>query len=345
VSPARRGRKARPRARGGTSAGVPKGVLAALRRARSVLVASHSPLDGDGLGAGLALQRALAARGRRCVVVTEDPPPSEYAFLPGHESVVVLGDGPVPPADLIVALDAGGADRLGRVFAERPRGARLANIDHHVSNSRYGDVNWIDEKAAAVGEQVYLLLSKGGYAIDPVAAQCLLVALVTDTGRFCYSSTTPRTLEIAAALVRLGAEPDQIQRELYASVPLAVLRLRARAADGIEMRATGRLALLTLPHGYGRDLGVGEEDVKDLIDVLVAIQGVVVAALFRGLEGGGSKVSLRSKDDRANVAALAARHGGGGHVRASGFTSALAPAAARERLLPELEALAVAGSG
>ncbi|MFI5401430.1 MAG: bifunctional oligoribonuclease/PAP phosphatase NrnA, partial [Planctomycetota bacterium] len=208
----------------------------------------------------------------------------------------------------------------------------------------YGDLNWIDAEAAAVGEQAYLVLREGGYEIDALAAQCLLVALVTDTGRFCYSSTKPRTLEIAAALLRAGAEPDRLQRELYASVPFAVLKLRARAADEIELRREGRVAVLTLAYGYGTDLGVDEEDVKDLIDVLIAVKGVVVAALFRGLAEGGTKVSLRSKDDRANVSALAARFGGGGHVRASGFTSASAPAEAREALLPALEELAVAGS-
>jgi phosphoesterase RecJ-like protein len=324
---------------------VPSDVLAAIRGARSILCASHSPLDGDGLGSGLALRRALEASGKRVVLVTEAPAPPSYAFLPGYDSIVLLGKGPVPAADLVVALDAGGPDRLGRVLAERPRGARIVNIDHHVSNRSYGDLNWIDAQAAAVGEQIYLLLEAGGWKIDPVAAQCLLVALVTDTGRFCYSSTTPRTLEIAAALLRLGAEPDRLQRELYAAVPLPVLRLRARAVDEIELRCDGRVAVLTVPPGYGGDLGVGEEDVKDLIDVLIAIQGVVVAALFRGLAEGGTKVSLRSKDDRANVSALAARFGGGGHVRASGFTSHASPAAAREQLLPLLEGLAVAGSG
>jgi phosphoesterase RecJ-like protein len=322
----------------------PPEVLAAIREARSILCATHSPMDGDGLGCGLALKRVLEPLGKQVLLVTEAPAPPVYAFLPGYESIVVLGKGPVPAADLVVALDAGGADRPGRVYTERPKGARIVNIDHHVSNSGYGDINWIDEKAAAVGEQAFLLLKALGSRIDAVAAQCLLVALVTDTGRFCYSSTTPRTLEIAAELLRLGAEPDRLQRELFASVGFGVLRLRARAVDEIELRCQGRVAMLTLPHGYGEDLGVDEEDVKDLIDVLIQIKGVIVAALFRGLAEGGTKVSLRSKDDRANVSALAARHGGGGHVRASGFTSAASPEAAREALLAELEAAGVAGS-
>ena len=323
---------------------VPDAVLSAIRGARSILIASHSPLDGDGLGSGLAIRRALEAAGKRVQIVTEAPPPPSYSFLAGYDAIAVLGKGPVPAADLVLALDAGGADRLGRIFEERPKGARVVNIDHHVSNSGYGDLNWIDAQAAAVGEQAFLLLEAGGWKIDAVAAQCLLVALVTDTGRFCYSSTTPRTLEIAARLLRLGAEPDRLQRELFASVPFPVLRLRARAGDAIEMRADGRVAVLTVPHGYGADLGAGEEDVKDLIDVLITVKGVVVAALFRGLAEGGTKVSLRSKDDRANVSALAARFGGGGHVRASGFTSRASAPAAREQLLPLLEELAVAGS-
>lgn len=325
---------------------VPGDLLDALRAAKRVLIATHSPMDGDGLGCGLALQRALRATDRDAVFVTEAPVPRAYKFLPAAAEIVRLRAGdPLPEGDLVLGLDAGEPDRLGRPYAERTAGVKAVNIDHHVSNARYGDIAWVDPAAASTGELVYGLLRALDWPIDATTAQYLLISLVTDTGRFCYSSTTSRTFEIAAELVRAGAEPDGIQRNLYGAQPRAVLQLRGRAVPEIEFHADGAVAMLTVPAGYAADLGVDAEDVKDLVDVVISVKGVVVGALVRGLDGGGTKVSLRSKDDRADVAALAGKHGGGGHVRAAGFSSADDPETTARALLPELHEAAVAASG
>jgi len=321
---------------------VPKPVIDAVRGARRVVIATHNPMDGDGLGSGLALQRALHAAGSQAVFVTEAPVPRALRFLPGAEDIVRLEEGvALPEGDWLFGLDAGEESRLGRAFLERAKGTRVLNIDHHISNPRYGDIAWVDVEAAAVGEMMYELLRAADMALDEVAAQCLLVSLVTDTGRFCYSSTTAKTLETAADLIRAGAEPDAIQRRLYASEPVAVHRLRGRAVEALRFFEDGKLCVLTVDVDFGADLGVDGEDIKDLIDVAISIEGVVVAALVRGLPRGGSKVSLRSKDDRADVAAFARLHGGGGHVRAAGFSSEAAPAATEDRIRAGLAELAV----
>jgi len=325
---------------------VPAAVVAEIRAAKSIVVATHSPMDGDGLGCGLALQRALRATGRTCEFLTEAAVPQAYRWLPGWDGIVVLRrDEPPPACDLLLGLDAGQVERLGRACSERAPSTRVVNIDHHVSNSGYGDAAWVDAAAAATGEMVFALVNEMGFEIDPVSAQCLLVSIVTDTGRFCYSSTTARTLETAAALVRLGAEPDEIQRHLYGSVPVGIHRLRARAIEEMRLLADGRLALLAVDARFGSDLGAGPEEVKDLIDILISVEGVSVAALVRGLEDGGAKVSLRSKSDRANVAEFARAHGGGGHVRASGFTAAEPPDEVAGAIAKALEELAVVASG
>ena len=274
--------------------------------------------------------------------MTEAPVPRSLRFLPGASDIVQLMDGmPVPESDWLFGLDAGEESRLGRAYRERGERVRVLNIDHHISNPLYGDIAWVEPKAAAVGEQMYALLRAANLDIDPVAAQCLLVSLVTDTGRFCYSSTTPNTLQTAAALVEAGAVPDDIQRQLYASQPIAVHRLRARAVDALRFFADGRLCVLTVDKDFGLDLGVDSDDVKDLIDVATSIEGVVVAAMVRGLKHGGTKVSVRSKDDRADVAEFARRHGGGGHVRAAGFSSEATPPATEDGILEGLKELAV----
>lgn len=315
---------------------VPAEALDLIARSRTVLLASHIPMDGDGLGCALALERALVGLGKSCRVVTEAALPRSYGFLQGYDRVLLLRrQDAVPKADLVIGMDAGGMDRLGRLAAERGS-AKLLNIDHHVSNARFGDVDWIDLEAAATGEMIHALLRALKIPLDPGMAQCLLVALVTDTGRFCYSNTTPRTLEIAADLLRLGAVPDAINMHLFRSVPRAVLALQSRAVERMRFHAGGRLVSLVTAPGFGTDLGVGDEEVKDLIDLLVSIEGVVVATLFRGLPEGGCKVSLRSNADRADVSRFASLRGGGGHVRAAGFSSALAPEAAERASLEDL---------
>jgi phosphoesterase RecJ-like protein len=318
----------------------PADLLRLITASDDILLATHIPMDGDGLGCGIALHRALTARGKRVRFVTEARVPSVYDFLEGRDVVEQIGPGdPVPPFGLLLGLDAGDASRLGRPYEERPEGAKVANIDHHATNEGYGDVSWVEPGASSTGEMVHRLLLDLGAEIDAASAQALLVSIVTDTGRFSYSNATVGAFETAADLVRRGADPDGIHRRLYASVPLDVLRLRSRAAESIRLLARGRVAILTIDAEYGADLDVEEQDLKDLVDVAIALDGVVVAALVRGLPFGGTKVSLRSKADEADVAALAQRHGGGGHVRASGYSADAEPQAVAAALGPELEAL------
>ena len=317
----------------------PQDVIDALQRAQSIVIATHSPMDGDGAGSGLALMRTLRAVGKSVRFVTEDPVPRAYRFLPGEDGIEMLAEEGPPTCDLLVGIDAGDGKRLGRALAELAEGTSVVNIDHHVSNTRFGDHNWVDATAAAVGEQVYGLIVGLGLKPDQDAALCLLVALMTDTGRFCYSNTTPRTLAIASELVRLGAEPDRITRHLFASIPRPVLEMEARAIQALEFRENGRISLLVLPVDFGRDLGVDRDDVKDLVDLGISVEGVVATALVFEQSDGRCKVSLRSKDDRADVAAFAAARGGGGHVRASGYTSEGGPAVTADTLRRELPAL------
>jgi phosphoesterase RecJ-like protein len=324
---------------------VPEQIVAAIEGAGSVLITTHSPMDGDGLGSGLALLRFLRGRGTPCRFVTEAAVPRAYGFLADYGEIELLADGdPVPAVELVVGLDAGEVSRLGRAGREHAAGTKLINIDHHVSNQGYGDVDWVEPSAAATGEQILELLSALGAEIDEESALCLLVALVTDTGRFCYSNTTADTLQRASRLVRLGADPDRLQRELYASVPLEVLRLQGAAVDAIEFDAGGRLAVLTIPHGFGAERQARDEDIKDLVDLVVSVQGVIVGALVRGLADGTSKVSLRSKSDAADVAVFAASLGGGGHRRAAGFSSEQGPEATSRSIRDGLVRLVV-GAG
>jgi len=324
----------------------PEAVLAALRDARSILITTHSPMDGDGMGCGLALMRVLRGQGKQVHFITEGHVPHAYTFLAGFDDIHRIDAlEPLPDFDLLVGLDAGEERRLGRAFAERGPDTRVLNIDHHVSNNGFGDVAWVEPTAAATGEQAYTLLRDMGVDIDAEMALCMLVALVTDTGRFCYSNTTAQTLRIAAELVELGADPDRLQRHLYAAVPMEALRMHARAVDALELHSDGLVSVLCVAHDFGADLGVDQDAIKDLVDLVISVRGVMVGALVRGLPEGGTKVSLRSKSDRADVAAFAASQGGGGHVRAAGFSSDETPEETARSILAGLEQLAVVAAG
>jgi len=325
---------------------VPDPAVAALKGARSVLIATHSPMDGDGIGSGLALMAGLRALGKQVAFVTEGHVPGVFSFLRGCEEIVRLRESdPVPACDLLLGLDAGEGKRLGRAYTARAEEVAVLNVDHHVSNDGFGDFNWVEPAAAATGEMAYPLLSALDAPVDAESALALLVALVTDTGRFCYSNTTANTLETAAALVRHGADPDRLQRKLYGSIPIAALRLQARAIEKLRFTADGLVSILVVDHDFGEDLGVDEEALKDLVDLVNTVDGTLVGALVRGLPDGTAKVSLRSKRDEADVAALAQKLGGGGHIRAAGYSSRQGPEATAERLLPELERLAVGAAG
>lgn len=321
---------------------VPEAVAETLREGRSFVIATHSPVDGDALGSCLALHHSLRAAGRESVVVIETYIPSAYRFLAGADELLMLDDAAsVPEAEVLVGLDAG-PDRLGRAYQGRANCKKFLNIDHHISNLGDAGLAWVEPEASATGEMLLPALEAAGLPVTTDVAEALLTAIVTDTGRFCYSCTTAHTFEVAASLVRRGANPDRIYQALFNSTPLPVLALKSRAVEGIELRANGELGLLTVDAGIGQDLGVREEHVKDLIDVVNGVAGVVVAVLIRGLTGGGTKVSLRSNHDLADVAAFAAKHGGGGHRRAAGFSADVSPAELRSKLLVGLEELVAA---
>ena len=318
----------------------PSALVEAIRAADTIVLGTHIPMDGDGLGSGIALQRALEAMGKQTRFLNEAAVPYVLDFLDGRDRVELLKpDDAVPACDLLLGLDAGDAGRLGRMHTERPADCRVANIDHHATNDGYGDVAWVEAAASSTGEMVHALLRAMDLEIDAVSAQALLVSITTDTGRFSYSNTTQGAHIVAADLIGAGANPDEIYRMLYGSMPMHVLRLRARAAEAIELSSGGAIAILSVDSGFGADLGAKVDDVKDLVDIAIGLEGVVAAALVRGLAEGGTKVSLRSKTDAIDVAALAQQHGGGGHVRASGYSSEDGQDPVADALRTELDAL------
>ncbi|MEW6540141.1 MAG: bifunctional oligoribonuclease/PAP phosphatase NrnA [Bacillota bacterium] len=292
-------------------------VAAELKRAVRPVLAGHVLPDGDSVGSTLALGLMLEQLGKKVRMVSQDPIPPMYRFLPGVAQIRV---GTVPDADYdcLVTLDCSSPERLGtdiKPLLSRP-GLRVVNIDHHISTGRYGDLNHIDPAAAAVGEIVFDLAEPLGVEISPEVSVCLYVAIATDTGSFRYENTTAGTHRRIARLIEMGLDAAAVNTRIFDEKPLAAIRLLHRVLGTLALSAGGRIAWLKLTRAMEAESGE-EADVEDLINYARRISGVEVGILFRELPEGQIKVGFRSKR-AVDVAALAAVFGGGGHPRAAG---------------------------
>jgi bifunctional oligoribonuclease and PAP phosphatase NrnA len=318
----------------------PRAALGRLRRATAILVTSHASPDGDAVGSSLAMAELAEAMGLEAHVVSRDPVPETLRFLPHHErleTVSAIGDGLLAFCDLAVILECPGLDRPGIDGLDR---LPILNIDHHLGNEAYGEVNFVDENAPAVGEMVLAMAEAAAVPVSPQMATNLYTALVTDTGDFRYSNASPRAFRAAARLVEAGAAPHRIAGALSDHVPARVVRLTAEVHSTLEILASGRLAVITCDAAMLERTGARPEDTENLISLPRRIEGVEVAVLLKAFWPEMTRVSMRSRE-HFDVQAVAQRFGGGGHRAAAGCTIEAPLAAARAALLdvliPQLE--------
>lgn len=294
---------------------------ALLAEAGRVLLFLHISPDGDTIGSSLALCHALRHLGKEAWCVGVDPVPRIFRFLPGWDSLFVPWAEVQGEWDLGVFLDCGDRHRVGAAEPLLGRCRVSLNIDHHASNSLFGDYNWIDYQAAAVGEMTYRLIRALGVSLDPGMATCLYTSLVTDTGSFRYESTTPETHRIAAELIAAGVRPYQVTEAIFENETVARLRLLSLCLGTLRLHAGGRIATLQVPLTMLAEAGAEPEDVDGLVNYARSVQGVEVGMLFREVEPGRVRVNLRSRG-LVDVSEVARRFGGGGHPRAAGCTLA-----------------------
>lgn len=301
-----------------------------------MLVVSHTAPDGDALGSALGAVEIVHALGGSAVVLSHDQFPSSLAFLPGLDRVLVQTTMPRdwPNAyDLVLVLEC---PELHRTGFETKLGRRpILSIDHHVTTVPYGEVNYLDPKAPAVGEMLLRMADAAGVVVTPVMATCLYTALVTDTGDFRHSNSTPRAFAAAARLVEAGASPHQIAEGLWGHTPARVIRLKAATLSTLELLAGGRIAMISCDRAMLERTGAGPADTENLINIPRGIDGVEVAVLLKDFNPGAVRVSMRSRD-RVDVQAVAARFGGGGHRAAAGCSVPGTLAEARETIVAAL---------
>lgn len=307
--------------------------VAALEDCRAVALSSHVNPDGDAVGSMLALGLALEARGKQVSWFLQDPVPSGCTILAGADRIVP------PPAtgsfDTAIVVDCEGLERAGSVADIIRTAPRLLTFDHHPSSTSFGDIEVRDTSAAATGEILHRVMVAGGYAITPDIADCLMAALLIDTGCFRFSSVTPGTLQTAADLVGRGARIPWLYRELYENRSLSRTKLMGAALSGVQLSASGRVAYATVTRADFDAAAASDNETDGIVNELLALRDVKAAVLLRESMD-GIRISLRSRE-AIDVNQVARAFGGGGHVRAAGCTIRAPIKIAIEHVLSEID--------
>ncbi len=321
---------------------------------RRVALSTHMNADGDGCGSEAALARLLTARGLDVRIVNPTPWPELFAFLLGDgvRDETARGAAALDGIDVLVVLDISDVKRLG-VLAEAVRKLRVPKlvIDHHIaSDDPAGEIVFTDVTACATGELVYDLACVLDMEITPHVAQALYTAILTDTGGFRFSNTTPRCHAIAADLLHAGVGPEEMYLRIYASAPPGRVRLLGEVLDTLGVDEQRGISWLSMNGGALEKYGVRQEDLDGIVEYARSIAGTRMALFFRDLGYGKVKVSFRSTG-AVDVNAFARQFGGGGHAKAAG---ALIPGslddvrerviAAAQRYLPPLPQSASRGA-
>jgi len=291
-------------------------ILDAIRQSRAICVVGHVRPDGDCIGSQLGLTLALRNEGKKVVCWNQDVMPQKYRFLDREGIIQQPRRG--MKFDCVIATDCASFERLGSVGPFIARRKPLINIDHHESNTHYGDLNWVSAREPSTGELIYRLLKAARWSITKPIANCLFAAVSTDTGSFQYPSTRPGTLHVAGKLVAHGADLARICDEVYQSYPLSRVRLLKHVYNRFRLAHEEQIAWFWLKKSDFARTGADSADSEGLIDHIRAIEPVVIACVFEELEPQLTRVSLRSKSDKVNVNEIAALFGGGGHPAAAG---------------------------
>lgn len=291
-------------------------ILESIKEAKSICVVGHIRPDGDCIGSQLGLTLALQGEGKKVTCWNQDAVPDKLRFLDPEKIIEKPKSG--QSFDLVIATDAASFERLGTVGPAVMDRKQMINIDHHESNTRYADINWISPREPSSGELIYKLLKWANWPITKQISDCLFTAVSTDTGSFQYPTTRPSTYHVAGDLVKRGADLAKICDEVYQSFPLGRVRLMRHMFNKFRLTHNDQIAYFWLKQKDFARTGTGKDDAEGLIDHIRAIDPVIVACVFEEVSPELTRISLRSKSDDVNVSDIAALFGGGGHPAAAG---------------------------
>ena len=292
-----------------------KKIIRCLLEGNHFALIAHMLPDGDSIGSLLGLGRALILAGKKVKMFNPGPVPHIYRFLKGSEEVQC--DSFLSGSEVqVIVLDCSDPERLGALKEQVMASEKIINIDHHVTNQRFGHLNYVNFDSAATGEIIYTLLEEARFNLDKDVAEALYVAIATDTGSFKFDNTTADTHRVAAALLGFGLRPAQIAQGVFDERPLVHYLLLHDALAGLEMYSDNKLAVMTLSCDQRLRRGALSEDLDGIVNYSRNIEGVELGILFYADRADEVKVGFRSKN--IDVSALAAIFGGGGHAKAAG---------------------------
>ena len=293
--------------------------IAAIEKAKNIVICCHVNPDGDTLGSMVALGLGLETLGKSITMLSSDGVPAVFRFLQTLERVQVTTD--KRDFDLAIVVDAGEVSRTGKNAEVALSAPILMDIDHHVTAHVFGDIRLLDGNAAATAEIIYDLLNSLKIPLTTPLADLLLCGILTDTGSFRYRNTTQRTMQIAGNLIAHGAVPDIIFENVYENKTLAAQKILGSVLDALQVSEDGRIAWSHVTQHDFVHFGATDSDTEGGVSVVRAVQGVLIALFFREMANGKIRISLRAKDPingTIDVSQVAAKFGGGGHRLASG---------------------------
>jgi len=306
-------------------------IIEGIRNSRTICIAGHIRPDGDCVGSQIGLALALQNEGKKVTCWNEDPIPEKYEFL--DRDGIIQRPRRGLKFDCVIATDAASFERLGSVGRCVAHRKLLINIDHHESNTRYGDLNWVSAREPSTGELIFRLLKIAKWPITKRIADNLFTAVSTDTGSFQYATTRPGTYHVAGELVRRGANLAKICDEVYESYPLSRVRLLRHIYSHFRLTHQDQIAYVWLKKADFARAGADSSESEGLIDHIRAIAPVVIACVFEEIEPELTRISLRSKSDQVSVNDIAAQFGGGGHPAAAGARIPGRPLSVQRRVI------------
>lgn len=299
-------------------------IINQLKKSERILIASHAHPDGDAVGSLISLGLGLEELKKKVWLYNESPIPAIYQFLPSlHLIHPTIGD--IDGFDTAIILDCSDLHRIGDAAEAVSRIPMMINIDHHMTNTRFGKIQYIDPSASSTAEIVYRLIKRMNIPVTTGMAYSIYTGIMADTGSFRFSNTTPEAFEISHQMVMFGADPHKVAHHVYETISLSRIRLLNMLYDSIELSPNGKMSIMTLTQNMLKTTGSKIEDVNGLINYAKQIENVKLAVLLFERQrsrdkklGSDFHVSLRS-EGAVNVAAIATAFGGGGHQNAAGF--------------------------
>jgi len=295
-------------------------LLQATCNSNNIAVTSHVDPDGDSIGSILALGLALKQKFKNIDIFITDPLPSRYAFLAATKLIKNYEDIKNKNFDLFFALDCGAENRLGNSIEIMKKSKTVVNIDHHISNTEFGDINIIDVNASSTCEMVYSIINDMGLTIDSEIATCIYTGIVTDSGNFMYDNANDQTHLVAAELIKANIDKQEIMYNLYQKKSINNLRFLGHSLTNMEIELGGRLAIFKITSALLNRFDIPHDDIEAIVNYGRDIDGVDISVTLREESHGRIKLSFRSKHEDVDVSALAALFNGGGHRKASGAT-------------------------